>query len=355
MRPANYKGLLQNLPVYYYGNMNPRWILCLFIFLPLWAGYARGKSEKKTQLPKNDVLPALIAQDISSSSEPEQTPGQTAGWLAQFSAEEIFHAFVQAYPDRIREPEFRDGDWTIEVYGERFYYAEGRLLPASLRDRVNEYNPQPLYSYPKELPPWVPPTPEESARMAEREALRLQGQDTPKRSSAFYDAIWRAHDRDEAYDHIKQIRFMANPFLLHYSILSQLSLVEEYILKAAKTNAAVKQWVDNLETVGGWNWRSIADSGNRSFHSYGAAIDLLPKSLEGLETYWLWASDHTPEWWAVPYTKRFHPPDEVINIFESFGFIWGGKWRYYDTMHFEYRPEILILNGIALTDLRDLR
>ena len=45
----------------------------------------------------------------------------------------------------------------------------------------------------------------------------------------------------------------------------------------------------------------------------------------------------------------------LIKAFESFGFIWGGKWRYYDTMHFEYRPEILVLSNIAQTDLRDLR
>ena len=34
-------------------------------------------------------------------------------------------------------------------------------------------------------------------------------------------------------------------------------------------------------------------------------------------------------------------PAEVIDIFERHGFIWGGKWSHYDTMHFEYRPELL--------------
>ena len=28
--------------------------------------------------------------------------------------------------------------------------------------------------------------------------------------------------------------------------------------------------------------------------------------------------------------------------FETHGFIWGGKWYHYDTMHFEYRPELLM-------------
>ena len=31
---------------------------------------------------------------------------------------------------------------------------------------------------------------------------------------------------------------------------------------------------------------------------------------------------------------------ELVNIFEKNGFIWGGRWYHYDTMHFEYRPEM---------------
>jgi hypothetical protein len=30
---------------------------------------------------------------------------------------------------------------------------------------------------------------------------------------------------------------------------------------------------------------------------------------------------------------------EIVDIFERRGFVWGGKWYRYDTMHFEYRPE----------------
>src|SRR6516225_8786638 len=35
-------------------------------------------------------------------------------------------------------------------------------------------------------------------------------------------------------------------------------------------------------------------------------------------------------------------PWEIVRIFEKHGFIWGGKWYHYDTMHFSYRPEMLI-------------
>jgi hypothetical protein len=71
-----------------------------------------------------------------------------------------------------------------------------------------------------------------------------------------------------------------------------------------------------------------------------------------LETYWAWTARNKSDWWTVPYNRRFHPPEAVIKAFEAYGFVWGGKWMYYDTMHFEYRPEIFILSGLPLTTLR---
>jgi D-alanyl-D-alanine carboxypeptidase len=41
------------------------------------------------------------------------------------------------------------------------------------------------------------------------------------------------------------------------------------------------------------------------------------------------------------YPYRNEIPLEIVHIFEKHGFIWGGKWYHYDTMHFEYRPEII--------------
>ena len=37
-------------------------------------------------------------------------------------------------------------------------------------------------------------------------------------------------------------------------------------------------------------------------------------------------------------------PHDIVKVFEKHGFIWGGRWYHYDTMHFEFRPEILMAN-----------
>jgi hypothetical protein len=264
---------------------------------------------------------------------------------AERRGEMVMKALAAAYPDRVGPAELLNGDWTVDVMGVRFYYAQGRLLPEELRSRAAEYDPQPFYSYPAELPPWQEPETGEAERL--RGALENRRTNPPKRSQHFYDALWRAHTREESYERVKTIRFLGRNTLVHYAIMEELALVEEQILKAAQTDTQVRQWINSLESISTWNWRNIANTQSRSYHAYGAAIDLLSPSRRGMETYWQWTAEKNSRWWAVPYEKRLHPPDKVIKAFEAYGFIWGGKWRFYDTMHFEYRPEILFLNDIS--------
>ncbi|MBM4373404.1 MAG: M15 family metallopeptidase, partial [Deltaproteobacteria bacterium] len=83
-----------------------------------------------------------------------------------------------------------------------------------------------------------------------------------------------------------------------------------------------------------WNWRSIHGTTRLSAHARGIAIDLAMERA----SYWRWDLKEVvrglPPW-------RNTVPMEIVEVFERHGFIWGGKWRHYDTMHFEYRPELL--------------
>lgn len=81
-------------------------------------------------------------------------------------------------------------------------------------------------------------------------------------------------------------------------------------------------------TAGTFNWRFIKDTNRLSTHSFGIAIDI---NVEH-SSYWKWDKE---------YKYRNKIPYEIVKIFEENGFIWGGKWYHYDTMHFEYRPELL--------------
>jgi hypothetical protein len=108
---------------------------------------------------------------------------------------------------------------------------------------------------------------------------------------------------------------------------------------AAAALAAVSADLDKLPadltpylvpSAGTVNCRPIAGTSRLSAHGYGIAIDLNAKFGD----YWRWTGSG-----AAAYRNRV--PYAVAAVFERHGFIWGGKWRHFDTFHFEYRPEIL--------------
>ncbi|MGZ8323583.1 MAG: M15 family metallopeptidase, partial [Rhodoplanes sp.] len=89
-----------------------------------------------------------------------------------------------------------------------------------------------------------------------------------------------------------------------------------------------------LPSAGTFNCRTVRDTGQRSMHAWGAAIDI---------------NTRYADYWLLSGRKRYrnHIPWRIIAVFERHGFIWGGKWSHFDTMHFEYRPELLRLRGAA--------
>jgi hypothetical protein len=263
------------------------------------------------------------------------------------TAEQVMKALARSHPKRIGDVVYKDDDWAVELHGKWYYYAEGRMLPEELRGKASSYSPQPFFRYPDNIPEWQPPSAEEAARYAMMSKQRTK-RSVVNRAQIFYDDLWRIHNRAEAWAQQKTISFLGEKVLVHHAILEELALVEQKINKAAESDLQVRQWLSKLETISTWNWRDIADTHSRSNHAYGTAIDLLPSPKNRQETYWLWTAQKNVDWWDVPYSQRTHPPEAVIKAFEAYGFIWGGKWLLYDTMHFEYRPEILLLNDIPL-------
>lgn len=106
-----------------------------------------------------------------------------------------------------------------------------------------------------------------------------------------------------------------------------LSLVSKELDK----HPELKAWVLDALT---FNWRTIHSTNRLSPHSYGIAIDLEPQR----SNYWKWSYPRAEESAEIEYRNSFDM--RVVEIFERHGFIWGGRWYHFDTMHFEYRPEL---------------
>lgn len=265
--------------------------------------------------------------------------------LGETRAEQVIRALARAYPDRISTVEYRNGDWAFLLRDRWFYFAEGRILPEEQRENYANFRPFGFYYYPAELPEWRERTAEEVGRARNITTTRAM---RPPRANYFLDELWQAETRAQIENQLVRINFLGRSTRIHPLIQDQLARVEEHILAAAAADPEVQTWINELNIVEAFVWRNIVGTQLRSYHSYGIAIDLLPSrellASRRLQTFWAWTADHREDWWNVPFTQRYHPPQAAIEAFEANGFIWGGKWLLFDTMHFEYRPEILILN-----------
>lgn len=236
-------------------------------------------------------------------------------------------------------------DWQIKVVFEKqsivFVWAEGRLLPEEKLSEKEKYEKL-FYLYPD-----GPYNPENFTREDIENIKKITSRETRKNSNItppyFFDFIYQSNSRAKVEKHIKGITFLGLKLNVHDRIAEKVKIVEKQIKSAAETDEETALFVKNMASTGGYNWREISDSGSRSFHSLGIAVDVLPKGWNQKNVYWSWRRDLEPDtWMMLSLERRWMPPEKVIKIFEENGFIWGGKWIVWDNMHFEYRPELVV-------------
>jgi len=257
----------------------------------------------------------------------------------------ILGALVHAYPEKLSSPEFRNGDWTILADGISYFWAAGRLLPETELKNAESFVSYQFRPYPNTVPPLGELNSEELEQL--QSILERRESFNDFRSPDFMAALWGMDDFLTAENTVIGFDFLGFHIRIHPKIETALKQVESMILNAAEIDESTARWLADLSSAGGYAWRDIAGSANRSLHSYGIAIDLVPGDYRGKQAYWRWAAEYNDEWWTIPYTDRVQVPDIVVKAFEANGFIWGGKWLLFDQIHFEYRPELIILGRIA--------
>ncbi|MFW6294004.1 MAG: M15 family metallopeptidase [Spirochaetota bacterium] len=309
-------------------------LAALLVPLPLSVPFARPAAARaETAQP---APPGFNLLTRPSSATP-------AGDGVSFEGRAVLLAMQRAYPLRVEDVSWRDGDWAIRVDEQWFFWTGGRLLPARERDEIERYDPIPFYRY----EPGPLAVPEYSAE--ERAALGARAdeidRDPPRRHPGFMNAIWRITDRSTSWQRQKTTFFLGMKTMVHRDLLEDLAAVEEAIMAAARNDAALRAFIAGLRTVEGYNFRRVDGTASLSNHSYGVAVDLLPASYGGRQVYWRWARDGGVDWLGLSLRERYSIPQPIVDAFERYGFVWGGKWSFFDTIHFEYRPEILILNG----------
>ena len=264
--------------------------------------------------------------------------------------------FFKNYPDIEYSTSYDSEieDWRIEVtadlYFERetkgkgkkkavFYWAGGRLLPKEeLPNKENYWILQ--YKYENKL------RNPKNFTSAEIERIKNFGSNESRKNTAgtpmfFFDFLYSAQSMSIIEEHIISTTFLGMKTNIHERIYSPLKNVEKKILERS-SEKEVSQFISSLKSADAYYWRKIANTSRKSFHSYGIAIDLLPKQLNGKAIYWGHEKARVGDkWMLIPLEKRWIPPLVVRQIFEEEGFIWGGYWIIFDNMHFEYHPELI--------------
>ena len=153
------------------------------------------------------------------------------------------------------------------------------------------------------------------------------------RNAAFFDKIYGDCRKGQVTPRLVPVVWLPNTWghVVHITSVNEVD----------RKLSAISHELDELSAddkkylypVGGtYVCRQVADTGQTSMHGWGAAIDINP----ALADYWLW---HQAAGGYSAYVN--HVPSDIVAIFERHGFIWGGRWAHFDTMHFEYRPELL--------------
>jgi hypothetical protein len=202
--------------------------------------------------------------------------------------------------------------------GESIPYDDGRSK--SFEERLERPDLQDTMSEPYAASPSVPPGPNSDPGRVRYAPLfdAMYGTSSAQVRAHFATVAWLPRDGGRKVE-ITKVN----------GVDARLRAVSEAI---EKLSPEIRAQASQL--AGTFNFRSIAGTERRSAHSYGIAIDVAPK----LADYWRWRERGVEP--PVQYRNRM--PLEIVAAFEREGFIWGGRWNHYDTMHFEYRPELLV-------------
>jgi D-alanyl-D-alanine carboxypeptidase len=228
-------------------------------------------------------------------------------------------ALVRAYPDFLAGHDGSNLEWTD---GSRMPVSDGnhaksfheRLRSASIADQLR-------LAYPKGRRSKPPARRSDPGRF---------------RNTAFFDKMYGDCAKGETQRNLVKIQWLPKLNGGDVAVTSVNGVAERLKDVSRELERMPKLRRFLLPSAGTFNCRTVKDTGQRSMHAWGAAIDINTRHAD----YWLLSA-------RKRYRNRI--PWRIVAVFERHGFIWGGKWSHFDTMHFEYRPELLRLRGAAMS------
>jgi len=263
----------------------------------------------------------------------------------EIDGELVLRSYLHTFPEKAAMVDNSGGDWFIKLGNDVYYWAGGRLLPPSLLGEKDSWAPHDFSAYPAEIPTPAEYSREDIERIRRESSAEARlAQDN--RHYGFFMALYGAATEREAEGLLKGIRFLGRQIRVNNAIAASLERIDSNINRLAAADSALKNFLDSIGSAQCYAWREIRLKRQMSYHSWGMALDILPKVQGSRAIYWLWEQNRNDAWMMIPAEQRWQPHQAFIRAFENEGFVWGGKWELYDNMHFEFRPELHEMNRL---------
>lgn len=272
----------------------------------------------------NSFTEQKIMKELASFIEPIKKPSKsTKEWIYKLTS--ILFSFKNHFTT-VTIIKKNDYDAVITSRkGEIFFFKNGKMLPPE--ELPNEDNFSPYFYY----------YPIGKLKTKKKENIKF-----PKPAHhALLNSLYGVYAYEIEYS-LEIFRVLNRKLRFHQSHNAAKSLINvlNKIEELSKIDKDIKRWISETKSIYTYSNRSLRNSNSTSLHSYGIALDIMPYD-RSKHIYWLWAKEYRDDWWNIKDNEKISVPEKVIELFEKNGFIWGGKWYFFDIMHFEYRPEII--------------
>ena len=230
-------------------------------------------------------------------------------------ADEKLDALVAAYPDQLAKYDTRDLIWKD---GTRMPISDGRAKSFDALLDSPDIEDQFAIPYPLGALMKPPAVNEDPGRI---------------RNEPFFRKMYGDCRRKEVVGRLVPVPWMPNRgggTIMATTVNGVSDKLQEISQALEALPASMTPYL--VPPAGAYNCRVIAQTQRLSVHAFGAAIDISARFGD----YWQWSNRRDGT-----FTWRNRIPMAIVQIFERYGFIWGGKWYHFDTLHFEYRPELI--------------
>jgi hypothetical protein len=269
----------------------------------------RAMGEKRSIATFALLAAAVLCPDATRA----QTNAEARYGAPPASIKEDLDRLVRAYPDTIAS---HDGTFLVLKNGTRFSISDGRT-DKTFQELLESPDIDDMFY----------------ARYPAGAELKQPGMNSDPgrvRFAPLFAAMYGDCRKNEVAKNLRAVKWLPK----HGGGSVKVTTVNGVADALARVSRALDELPDDLATylvpaAGTYNCRKVAGSRAWSMHAYGVAIDIDTRHAD----YWRWSPGEAPRW-------RNRIPLQIVRIFEQHGFIWGGAWYHYDTMHFEYRPEL---------------